>query len=324
MLTDVPAAPAAPVHDVAPDLPSHPLTGREVRLHHGAYTASVMTLGGSLRSLEHDGRPLVVGFDLDALRPVFRGALLAPWPNRVVDGRYTFDGEEQQLALSEPDRGHALHGLLGWAEWQVTALAEDAVTLTAELAPSAGYPHRVVVEATYALGDDGLTTTVDAWSLSGRAPYGVSAHPYLTAGGADLDACALTLPADRYVETEGDRLLPAGERDVADAPWPDFRTGRVIISAQIDHAFTGLRRDGDGRARVRLQAPDGFAVEMTWGPELAWVQIHTADRPERELDRAGLAVEPMTCPPDAFSTGEDLVVLTGGERHTASWRISAA
>lgn len=302
---------------------SHPLTGREVRLRSGPYAASVITLGASLRVLEHDGRPLVVPFATDAMRPVFRGALLAPWPNRVVDGRYTFDGAEQQLPLTEPDRGHALHGLLGWADWQVGAVAEDAITLTAELAPSAGYPHRLVVECAYSLAGDGLTTTVTARTLHDRAPYGVSAHPYLTAGGAALDETVLTLPADRFVATSGDRLLPAGERDVADAPWPDFREPTVIGSSRVDHAFTDLRRGEDGQARVRLEAPDGFTVEMTWGPELAWVQVHTADRPEPELDRAGLAVEPMTCPPDAFNSGEGVVVLEPGRPHTASWTVAA-
>ncbi|MGI3781061.1 MAG: aldose 1-epimerase family protein [Janthinobacterium lividum] len=315
----MPATPTPAVHD----LPSHPLTGREIRLHHAGYEASIVTLGASLRFLEHDGRPLVVAFHADRLRPAFRGALLAPWPNRVVDGRYTFDGEDQQLALTEPDRGHALHGLLVWAEWQIVSLDEDAVTLSTELAPSTGYPHRLVVECTYALADDGLTTTVTARSLSGRAPYGTSAHPYLTAGGASLDATVLTLPADRYIETEGERLLPAGERDVADAPWPDFREPTAIGSASVDHAFTGLRRAADGQARVRLEAPDGFAVEMTWGPGLEWVQVHTADRPEPELNRVGLAVEPMTCPPDAFSSGEGVVVLDEGQPHAAAWTIAA-
>ena len=319
MLADVSTTSAPAV----PELPSHPLTGREVSLRHGAYTASVVTVGGSLRSLEHDGRPLVVASPVDALRPVFRGALLAPWPNRVVDGRYAFDGESEQLPLTEPDRGHALHGLLGWADWQVVSVDEDTAALSTELAPSAGYPHRLVVECVYALSDGGLTTTVIASTLSGRAPYGVSAHPYLTAGGASLDATVLTLPADRFIETEGERLLPAGERDVSGAPWPDFREPTPIGSAQVDHAFTGLRRDDAGMATVRLEGPDGFAVEMAWGPELEWVQVHTADRPEPELDRAGLAVEPMTCPPDAFNSGEGLVVLEDGQRHTACWRISA-
>lgn len=302
---------------------SHPLTGREVRLRHGPYAASVVTLGASLRTLEHDGRPLVVPFALDQMRPVYRGALLAPWPNRVVDGRYRFEGEDQQLPLTEPDRGHALHGLLAWADWRVEAVTDNAVGLATELAPSAGYPHRLVVECVHALSDDGLTTTAAVRSLGTRAPYGVAAHPYLTAGGARLGSCSLTLPAARYVETVGDRLLPGPVRDVSTAPWPDFRRSAVIGEARIDHAFTGLERDGEGRARVRLEAPDGFGVELSWGAELGWVQVHTADRPEPDLDRAGLAVEPMTCPPDAFGSGEDLVVLEPEGRHRASWRIAA-
>ena len=135
---------------------------------------------------------------------------------------HTFDGEEQQLPLTEPNRGHALHGLLGWTDWQVADATDDAVSLSTELAPSAGYPHRLVLEARYALADDGLTTTVTARSRYDRSPYGVSAHPYLTAGGASLDASVLTLPADRYVETEGERLLPAGERGTS--PTPPGRT----------------------------------------------------------------------------------------------------
>ena len=301
----------------------HPLTGREVQLSSGPYSASVVTLGASLRSLEHEGRPLVVPFEVDELRPVYRGAVLAPWPNRVVDGRYTFDDVEQQLPLTEPERGHALHGLLVWADWEVGETTASSVVLHADLAPSAGYPHRLAVEAAYVLGDDGLTTTVTARTLFDRAPYGTSAHPYLSAGGARLDECVLTLPADRYVETEGERLLPYGEHAVTRAPWPDFRRPTTIGSAQVDHAFTGLVREADGTARVRLEGPDGFAVEMTWGSELDWVQVHTADRPEPELDRAGLAVEPMTCPPDAFRTGQDVVVLEPGQKHRASWTISA-
>jgi aldose 1-epimerase len=300
----------------------HPLTGQNIRLRHADYTASVVSLGASLRTLEHRGRPLVVPFAADELRPVYRGAVLAPWPNRVIDGRYTFDGEAQQLALTEPDRGHALHGLLVWADWTVEAITENVVGLATELAPSAGYPHRLVIECVYALGDDGLTTTVAARSIGSRAPYGVSAHPYLTAGGAALSSSRLTLPAARFVETSAERLLPLGEKSVADAPFPDFRSPTTIGAAQVDHAFTGLAADDDGCYRVRLEA-DGLAVVLSWGSELPWVQIHTADRPEPELDRAGLAVEPMTCPPDAFNSGQDLVVLEPGERHTASWTISA-
>jgi aldose 1-epimerase len=53
------------------------------------------------------------------------------------------------------------------------------------------------------------------------------------------------------------------------------------------------------------------------------VQVHTGDRPEPADHRRGLAVEPMTCPPDAFTSGVDLVHLGPGESHEASWSIAA-
>ena len=89
---------------------SMPRSGSQFALRFGGYTADVASIGASLRTLRHEGRDLVVPFDADEVRPGFRGAILAPWPNRVVDGRYTFDGREFELALTEPQRGHALHG----------------------------------------------------------------------------------------------------------------------------------------------------------------------------------------------------------------------
>ena len=301
-----------------------PVTGSGTSLRHGPYEAELAGVGASLRVLRHDGRDLVRPFEADAVRPVFSGALLAPWPNRIVDGRYAFEGIEHQLALSEPDRGHALHGLLGWAEWRVTASTTSSATLAADVVPSDGYPHRLLVEATFVLDDDGLTTTVVATNVgSSRAPWGVAPHPYLVAGAGRVDDWTLTLPAERYLEVTDDRLAPLGLRDVGLRDGFDLREGRVLGDTFVDHAFTALAADAGGAVHVDVTAPGGTGVRMSFGPELPWVQVHTADRPEVELDRTGLAVEPMTCPPDAFNSGVDLVVLEPGERHEAAWTISA-
>jgi len=76
-----------------------------------------------------------VPFDADEVRPWYRGATLAPWPNRVVDGRYTFAGVERRLALTEPDRGHALHGLAGWLDYVPIEESSSHVTLSATIEP---------------------------------------------------------------------------------------------------------------------------------------------------------------------------------------------
>lgn len=308
-----------------------PVSGTSVVLRSGAYEAHIASIGASLRALTHDGRDLVVPFGADEVRPGFRGATLAPWPNRVVDGRYAFAGEEYRLSLTEPQRGHALHGLVAWLDFTVAEAGPDAATLTAEVVPQVGYPWRVRVEVTYRLDADGLTQTVVATNLSeDAAPYGTGPHPYLVAGAAPLDDWTFELPASEVLEVTADRLAPTDLVEVAGSARFDWRTPRTLGAVEIDHAFTGLARTG-GVAAARVTDPSGTGVEMTWGEELPWVQIHTADQPDGAANpahRIGLAVEPMTCAPDAFNTDRydfdaGLIVLEPGAAKTASWRIAA-
>ena len=310
---------------------SIPLSGTPIDLANGDYRASIASIGASLRSLTYAGRDLVVPFDADELRPAFRGATLVPWPNRIVDGRYSFDGVEQQAPLTEPERGNALHGLAAWLDYEVRDRDDDFVELAATIQAQQGYPHRLDVTVLFRLGDDGLYSAVTARNTGeDAAPFGTAAHPYLVAGDGRVDDWTLTLPADRVLAVTPDRLAPIGLADVDGlvegtqrAGAFDFRTPRRIDDVFIDHAFTGLARDADGVASVLLTAHDGHGVTMRWDAACPWVQVHTADQPDPERSRLGLAVEPMTCPPDAFNSGIDLIVLQPGESTTAGWTIAA-
>jgi aldose 1-epimerase len=295
-----------------------PISGAQIALRHGAYAADIASVGASLRTLSHDGRDLVVPFAEDEVRPLYRGAVLVPWPNRVVDGRYAFGGTEQQLALTEPDRGHALHGLAGWSDYRVVTRSTEAVTLATEIVAQSGYPHRLRIEVEYRLGDDGLGTRVTATNAgTDPAPYGSSAHPYLVGGPGRVDDWTLELAADQVLEVDPERLVPQGLASVAGGPF-DFAEPRRIGELFIDHAFTSLRG-----FRARVVAADGRGAELRWDEGAPWVQVHTGDRPEPAYNRAGLAVEPMTCPPDAFNSGTDLIVLEPGGTHAVAWTIGA-
>jgi aldose 1-epimerase len=295
-----------------------PISGTHIALRHGEYAADIASVGASLRSLSHEGRDLVVPFAEDEVRPLYRGVVLVPWPNRVVDGRYTFDGSAQQLALTEPDRGHALHGLAGWSDYRVVARSTAAVTLETEIVAQAGYPHRLRIEVEYRLGDDGLVTRIQATNTGpSRAPYGASGHPYLVGGPGRVDDWTLELAADQVLEVDPERLIPQGLAPVGSGSF-DFAAPKRIGELFIDHAFTGIRA-----TRARVVAADGKGAELAWDDGAPWVQVHTGDRPEPEYHRAGLAVEPMTCPPDAFNSGTDLIVLEPDAAHTLSWTIRA-
>ncbi len=297
-------------------------SGEQHVLVRGAYRAVLTQVGASLRSLTHDGRDLVVPWPEDAVRPLFRGAVLAPWPNRVRDGAYSFAGEDHQLALTEPERGAALHGLAAWLPWSAHRLDDSGVELRTRLWPQQGFPFLVDLVARAVLDERGL-----AWSLTatnagpGAAPFGASVHPYLVGGRGRVDDWRVELDAGAVLDVDPERLLPdrAAPRttDVTGTPL-DLRGGRSLSGVELDHAYTDL-----GEATARVRAADGSGVAISWDGASRWVQVHTADRPEPEHHRVGLAVEPMTCPPDALGTGTDLVTLEPGASHTVGWRIEA-
>ena len=297
-----------------------PLT--EHAISFGPYAAIITERSGALRELRHGGRDLVVGFGADGPIPDYRGVVCAPWPNRVAGGRYSHGGRIFQAVINEPERNTALHGLVLDVPWTLVRRTDSSVTLRCRVGAGPAYPGVLAVTASYELLADGLHCSVTAANLGeAPAPYGVCPHPYLVAGPAPLDEWTLDLPAGEFLEVTPDRLLPRELRTVEGHEF-DFRNERGLGPVRIDHAFTGISRNADGLAAVRVFDPSGAGVEIEWDERCPWVQIHTADKPVGP-DRLGLAVEPMTCPPDAFNSGTDVVELLPGSSHEAGWTIRA-
>ncbi|WP_144874643.1 aldose 1-epimerase family protein [Microbacterium sp. 1.5R] len=302
-----------------------PLSGIPVDLRAGRYRASIASVGAALRTLQHDGVDLIVPFAADELRPAMRGALLAPWPNRIADGEYTFAGEVHRLVQNEPETRTAAHGLAGWSDFAVTESAADHAVLTAVVAPQPGYPWRLRIDVEFRLGPDGLAQEVTATNESDTAaPVGLGGHPYLTAapaGARAIDALTFELDAERVLLVTEDRMLPDRLVAVSEDPGGrDFRRGRHLGDLVVNNAFTGLVFR-DGRARARLTDAEGRGVEVEWDERCPWVQIYTADHGVGADHRVGLAVEPTTCPPDAFRSGDDLLVVPPGGSVGAGWTI---
>ena len=301
-----------------------PLSGQQYQVGAGSYRATVVELGAGLRELLYRGRPLIAGYEADELPPPGAGQLLVPWPNRIDGGRYVFDGSEFQLALTEPGRANAIHGLTRWTAW--TLVRHDASTVLLRSAPHGyqGYPFCLEVDAEYRLHPEtGLHVAITATNRGSRAaPYGTGSHPYLTAGTALVDDCELMLPAASWLPMD-DRGIPSGPPAPVDGTPYDFRSVRLIGATQLDHALTGLDRDGDGRAWVQLAAGYGSGAGVRlWADEgYRWLQVFTGDPLGPDHRRKALAVEPMTCPPNAFVTADDLLVLQPGQAVTHSWGL---
>ncbi|TDC88947.1 aldose 1-epimerase family protein [Actinomadura sp. 7K507] len=315
---------------------SESITGEQFALSAGPYQAIITESGASLRELTHDGLPLVLSHGADEPAPAAFGHLLIPWPNRVDHGRYDYGGASHQLDISEPARDCAIHGLVRWAPWRAAEHEPGPfpvggrppaphgtarVRLTHRLLATAGYPFRLDLEAEYSLdAADGLRVRITARNSGAvTAPYGHGSHPYLTVG-EPIDACRVTLGADRYVPVD-ERMVPSGPSlDVTGGKY-DLRAGPLLSDRVIDNAFTDLNREGDGRVWVTLAG--GARTVRLWADEAhPWMMIYTADN--APSPREGLGVEPMTCPPNAFATGEGLVHLEPGAEYTGTYGIQAA
>jgi aldose 1-epimerase len=295
-------------------------TGRQIELAADGYTVAVTEVGATLRTFEHRGRPLVAGFTADQPMPDFNGAVLAPWPNRIRDGRYDFGGRSHQLPVSEPNRGTALHGLVSWQPWTVVDASGASTELRTVVYPQRGYPFLLTLTAHYSLDAAGLHIRMSARNDGdGDAPYGVSIHPWFVAGSGPLAEWTLTIPASAVVTTDG-RLLPTGVVPVAGEL--DFRDGRPLADTALDHAFTDIDFR-ETEAVATLRSPDGAGVEIGWGADCGWLQVCTGDEAGPALNRRAVAIEPMTCPPDAFRSGEGLIRLAPGQTHSVAWRFAA-
>ncbi len=299
-------------------------SGRQHHLEAGDQEVTVTEVGATLRVYRVGGVPVLDGFGEDELCRDGRGQLLIPWPGRVGDGRYRFRGEEHQLPLNEVPLGNAIHGLARWASWVAEPLSARRLVMRHHLHPQEGYPFDLDLAVTYELCGAGLEVEIAATNRGRRpAPYGAGAHPYLTVGTPSLDACRLRLPAATRLLSDP-RLLPCGRTPV-DGTEYDFRKERPIGELRMNTAFSDLVRDADGLARVSLTSPGGRRLVLWMDAGFPWLMVFTGDtHPRLEDRRRSLAVEPMTCPPDAFRSGEDLVALEPGQTVAARWGIDLA
>lgn len=284
------------------------------------HEAVVVEVGGGLRAYRQDGVDHVDGYAEDEICPGSAGQILAPWPNRIRDGAYRFDERTYQLDLTEPARHNAIHGLVNWSAWQLVEAAPDAVTLGYDLPPTPGYPWALRLRTRWSVGADGLRAEHEVTNRSGEpAPFGFSVHPYLRLPKAAVEEVSMRVPARTRVLLDS-RLLPVAATEVAGTEY-DYTEPRPIGAAVLDLAFGDLVRDDDGGSSVTLAAPDGSAVHIWADRAFGWWQVFTGDTLTGERYRRSVAVEPMTCPADAFRSGRDLIVLAPGETWRGAWGI---
>ncbi|MHB1988535.1 MAG: aldose 1-epimerase family protein [Acidimicrobiales bacterium] len=294
-------------------------SGQQFEIRWENQRAVVVEVGGGIRLYDAGERPVLEPYPADVMCDGAHGAPLIPWPNRLADGRYSFDGAEYQVSLSEPGKHNAIHGFLRWRPWRATSHGDAHVTMATRLFPLQGFPFLIDVEVEYSLGEEGLRVTTTGTNAGSRpCPYGAGQHPYLSPGSARIDDCTVQLAAGTRILTDDERQLPIGTEPVTGTAY-DFSTPRLLGDQKIDFAFTDLSRDPEGRAWARLGGPDGRVAELWVDESYPIVELYTGDTLAPDRRRRGLGAEPMTCPPNAFQSGEKVIRLDPGQTVRTRW-----
>lgn len=300
----------------------HP-SGEQHELAFGDHAAAVTEVGAGLRSYAVGERQILDGYGAGEICPSGRGQVLIPWPNRIADGSYEFAGRSHQLPINELGTGSAIHGLARWTGWGLVDRDEHAVVLGHDLHPQPGYPFALALRVEYALSAAGLRVHTSATNVGPSAcPFGAGAHPYLDPGSPTIDAATLHLPARRVLSTDA-HGVPIGSSGVEGTEL-DFTRAKAIGETRMDTCFTALERDEDGLARVALTNAEQTTGVTLWADgSYPYLMLYSGDdRPD--VARRSLAVEPMTCPPNAFRSGEGVVVLEPAETFTGNWGLTPA
>ncbi len=293
--------------------------------------AVVSPWGGSLRRyffIDESGQEIdiVWGYSGGTHKRGGQGDVLIPFPGRIGDGRYSFDGRQFQLECNDKEAPNAIHGFVRSLPWQVQDVHTNKVTfairLDAETYAGRGYPFSLAISVMYDLGTSGLTCIFTVNNVGQQAaPVGVGFHPYFTVGTSVIDEAEVQIPGAAHVEFN-ERLVPTGRvLSVTGTPW-DYRRFRGIGRQRFNHCYLQLERDAQGMATASLRdTVRNRAIDITMDPAFSAVVVYTGDA-IADAPRAALALEPMTCASDAFNHPEwGLKRLVPGETFSGSYRI---
>ncbi len=293
----------------------------------GEYATILPDFGGNVNQIvlaKSDGKlvSVVEGYttDNDAKENAgYRSSKLIPFPNRLNDGKYTFDKKEYQCDISRPQEGHAIHGLWHSCKMQVVKLKSTEKKATAHLLFSykgtdAGYPFKCSVLYKYRLSSKGFRCTTEVLN-EGKTdmPFGDGWHPYFKLDSEKIDELEIIVPPVRYL-VNNQRNVPTGEL----VSFLDFFQGASLKDAKLDHGFRLLQHNG--KANTILRNPLTKTALKIWqqaGEEqYNYLQIYTPN------DRKTIAIEPMTCAADAFNNNFGTIVLAPKQTWTSKYGIA--
>lgn len=295
----------------------------------GEYATILPFLGGSVNELVLNNKGKLVNIidgyssieDVNQnLGSTFKSSNLFPYPNRIADAAYDFEGEMYRLPMNFPDENNAIHGLVFDKEFDVIqeengALACQLILRYISDGTSEGYPFKFLLEISYRWTEEnGFECTTKISNLSDSSiPIGHGWHPYFKAGSESINSLSLQFPATEVLEVD-DRNIPTGKS----FSYSGFNSLKAVADSQLDHCF---RLDSTKEKAEILIVNDenklAYKIWQTTGiHKYNFLQVYTPP------SRTSIAIEPMTCAPNAFNNEDGLIILAPGERISVLWGVS--
>ncbi|UVJ41692.1 hypothetical protein NVV90_18825 [Arthrobacter sp. CJ23] len=270
------------------------------------------TEGATLRTLTYSGRSL-----LDAEAP-YAGAVLSPWPNRLANGTYRWQGRTHHAPINELEFGHAIHGFVAAHRWSLRHHGRESVSLECHIGRDLGFDFDIHLGIRYTVGHEGLTCSIVAENVGEvAAPFACGFHPYVRPGDSPVEEWLLTIHASQHLEIDEGTKLPLRMVNTAASKF-DFLQPRRVGADPFSRAFR-IDRIDEMRAAVSITDPAGGSVNLYVDAALPWVQVY---RPAPSLGVHAVAIEPMTCRPNAFNTSPEEVRRDVGIAIKAAWRLA--
>ncbi len=278
--------------------------------HGGAINELILTKKGTLYSI-HKCAKSIVEFQ-EKFKPMYAGTFLAPFPNRIKEGRYKFNETEYQLELTDKGFNNALHGFLYELPFSIHHIDENLgiLSLDSYFNGAVGYPFQLYFKNTFQLKERELIITSYVGNESEtHVPFGMGWHPYISTG-TSVDLLQLKMPGKKLFE-QNNQHIPTGKLLENER----FLDKNLIADRFMNDCY--ILENNNQTYIYDAQKDLNIVITQQTG-EKAYNYCTYYTPPERDC----IAVEPMTAAPDAFNNGHGLITLLKGQDIELSFSIA--
>ena len=266
-------------------------------------------LGASLQELSFDAIPIIYGIEVSDegivdYQSINKSSLLFPFPGRIKNGKYDYNQQSFQLEQNEKNRSNAIHGLVYDKHFEVESTETSEVDATVVLSYDSkgtlvGFPFNFQLIITYLItnGSVELSATVknkDEVSF----PFGLGWHPYFKS--EHLQNSSLSFSSDEQLVCNENQIPKSAKKN-------NLQQTFKLKNKFFDDSFILLEKE------VKFKS-ENYSLNMNFSENSdAFLQIYTPE------DRKSIAIEPMSCSPNAFNSGNGLKILQPDETYT--WEV---